>query len=933
MKKIFNLSFFLLGIICSLTAQNIWHKVAPSLSSSANFCRFSTYDGQYLLSSNREFVQMDGLGWVTGYYKETSFGPTSFWTSVVKKETAPAGHPYFWVVRRSNPTSTSDYVASAFLPGTGFVKEQTFADNLGAPTQARPVIVELNDSVFVAFGVEFARKIKYSESTGFTEEWAKPLNLVTTAAFKHGNQFVVADGSGIVASFDENMDFLWAQSHPVEFRSLKATAGGFIGCGKMTSGGGAVVIKLDDTGGEIWRKTTTDKVYLDIAGAADGGFALTGESDSSKMILARTNFEGTQLWKQEYGKGVAFSVLQTQDGGFIVAGRETSPTTFHLIKTDAAGITSPAEEVFFNNRRVETKGVQATFEPSPSLFLTGNDATLISPADSAATILSFAPWIGGLDESNSLHIAAADYGFAGDIDYQSGLTNGKKRELNQVWKTSRDEIANLRRDFETDQNLDASVPFDLLTWPAKGNPHLRYNLDFTPVETDPALFPAPFVDANGDGIYNVYDGDYPLIKGDQMAWWMLTDSVEHKRTNGKVVGVDLLISAYALECPQNGSVDRSLFVDFEVINRSATNYHDTYLGFFTDPDLGCYVDDYFGAMPNNNTAYIYNVDNFDENCNGVQGFGDKIPVQTISFINRSLDRLMYFTNSGVSDPPPGMAEPDLPIEFFNYLRGKWKDGTSLTTGGSGYDPNSTNYTDYVFPDNPSDPQGWSMCTENWPFADRRMITSHGPFNFSAGDTFHISVAFTFHPDIPHPCPDVFGFVKPTVEQISQWKNDGALDASVGLPEVVNLPPGQSVLLDATVPGASYSWSTGATTPSINTTQPGEYSVTVTAATGCQIVENVLVQLGTSTNQPAAAPAWKMQPNPAKDFVFVECAECVGGDLKAVLRNAQGTSLVNLHGLNRQFRLDTLGLQAGFYWLELWQKGQFLGSKKVMLAGR
>lgn len=932
MKRIFILSIFLSGAIFSLPAQNTWHKKIPSLSHSTGFCHFSTNDNQYFLSSNKEFFQWDALGSVTGFYQKDLSGPTSLWTSVLKKHTA-GGHPCFWIVRRTSPSSASDYMASVFIPGTGFTGEQTFTDNIGAMTHARPVLVNLDDSTFVAFGVEFVRKIRYSWGVGFLEEWAKPLNFAATVAIKHNGGLIVAGENGVVARFDENANLLWTQNHAVEFRSLKTTAGGFIACGKATDTSGGVVIRLDDNGAEIWKKVTGDKEYWDVVATADGGFAVAGESDSSKMMLALTTSDGTQLWKKEYGKGIAFGLSQAADEGFVVAGRSAAPKALHLIKTDAAGITSPAENALLRDRRVETAGVQATFEPSPSLFFNESEATLITPSN-AATVLSFAPWIGGLDDNDDLHIAAAEYGFYTGSDYQTGLINGKKGDLDRVWKVSREEIARLRLDFGIDQKMDDLVPFDLLTWPARGNPHLLYNLDFTPVETDPALFPAPFTDANGDGTYNVYDGDYPRIKGDQMAWWMLTDSTEHEISNGAMVGADLFVSAYVFNCPQNNSIDNSLFVDFEVINRSPTDYHDTYMGFFTDFDLGCFEDDFIGSIPDANSFYVYNEDNLDSNCgSGIQGFGEEIPVQTVTLLDRTLDHSIFFNNAAVGTPLPGTTAPMLPYEFYNFIRGKWRDGLPLTSGGTGYNPGSTDYTDYIFPGNPNDPKDWSLCTVNLPYGDRRMVNSHGPFTFASGDTFNVQLAFTIHPDIPHPCPDIFALVKPTVTQISQWNNDGALVSSTELPEIIYLSPGQNVTLDANVPNAAYIWSNGATTPAINVAQPGEYSVTVTPATGCQIVENVLVQSGTFAGQPVFTPSWKIQPNPAKDFVFVECADCFDGDMKVVVRNAQGAVLADIKGPSPRLRLETSTYPAGLYWLELWQKGQFRGRKKLVLLGK
>lgn len=63
---------------------------------------------------------------------------------------------------------------------------------------------------------------------------------------------------------------------------------------------------------------------------------------------------------------------------------------------------------------------------------------------------------------------------------------------------------------------------------------------------------------------------------------------------------------------------------------------------------------------------------------------------------------------------------------------------------------------------------------------------------------------------------------------------------VDLGSDLTLCPGATALLDATVPGASYLWNTGAQTPTIQVTQGGTYSVTVTNAAGCSSTDAVSV---------------------------------------------------------------------------------------------
>jgi gliding motility-associated-like protein len=66
-------------------------------------------------------------------------------------------------------------------------------------------------------------------------------------------------------------------------------------------------------------------------------------------------------------------------------------------------------------------------------------------------------------------------------------------------------------------------------------------------------------------------------------------------------------------------------------------------------------------------------------------------------------------------------------------------------------------------------------------------------------------------------------------------------------------PGSPALLDAGNPGCTYNWSTGQTTQQIQTTQPGNYSVTVTSSSGCTGIgqATVAIHLISMTPNPLA----------------------------------------------------------------------------------
>jgi hypothetical protein len=184
--------------------------------------------------------------------------------------------------------------------------------------------------------------------------------------------------------------------------------------------------------------------------------------------------------------------------------------------------------------------------------------------------------------------------------------------------------------------------------------------------------------------------------------------------------------------------------------------------------------------------------------------------------------------------------------------------------------------------------------------------------------------------VPHPCPDIDTWVKPNILQIQQWHDDGTLDARLDLGGVLTLTQGQPLVLDATQtnPATTYIWSSGQTTASISVTQPGTYTVSVTPATGCSYTETVLVQLASSTHSPTL-PRWTVQPNPASERLTI-LAGNTEGPLKVLLRNAQGQTVAMQNGTGNALEISVVNLPAGLYFAELWQEGQFLGSRKVVI---
>ncbi len=906
----------------------------PFTSLTLDFQGLAEENGQYLLHTNWNVLEVDQAGTATGELNTFNQLAPVVQTSVIKRSDPASGHPYFILARRV-PGSNTGYRLAEYRPGIGFVHEITFADSIGSFSGLRPVLLEQPDGAFLVVGRQFYRKMRYSPDQGFTEEWVRPFGYLASHAILYGDQLAICEVSGKVALLDETGIAIWTQNvADAALWRLAPVPNGLLVCGQNLASAKALILRLDENGDELWRVETSDKIYQGITTTQDGGFVAAGTSENNQITLARFDANGNLLWQKEYGAGAGMRVLEDDAGYLVVSGSRINPANPVLIRTDPNGLAPGREPAMIRNRRIRNDDLDVTVRPGASMFSDENGATFRSAPDSAATIFAFAPLIGGLDAAGNLRTAATTYRNDSNSNYQTGPFGGQAADFNKVWRVTRDQVRALRRDFGADQGLDHPLPYDILTWPAKGNAHYQYNMDFMPVSTVPNLFTAPFTDVDGDGAYDPYKGDYPEIKGDQMIWSVMNDGSSYAGASG--LGVEMQISVYAFNCPENDAIGGSLLADYKVINRSPEDYADSYLGFFTDFDIGCHVDDYMGSLPDHDAYYAYNATAMDDDCQGRTGFGAAIPVQTVQFFDRSLDRAIHCLNNSVGTVLPAMADPAAPQEYYYYLQGRWRDGTPLTGTGNGYNPGNTNEVEFAFPGNPGSPQGWTMCTAPPPQADPRMIGTHGPFDLSAGDTFNIRIGFTIHPDIPHPCPDIPSEVHPTLEQIRTWNGAGALDALPDLGQVLTLQPGQSLTLNADIPGAlAYQWSNGANASGITINQPGIYTVTVTAATGCKIEEEVLVQLSTSTQDKAPLTEWTIRPNPSSEYTWIECRECPAGSgaTRIVVRNAQGTALRQMETAGPILRVDAATLPAGLYWLELWQDGRYLGTKKWQTLAR
>ena len=340
------------------------------------------------------------------------------------------------------------------------------------------------------------------------------------------------------------------------------------------------------------------------------------------------------------------------------------------------------------------------------------------------TMFASALWVGGMN-NNNLHVAAMTYRqsgsdfWAGPLDNNASITEDETKKWDKFFEISAREVEKFKRDPNQITNA-------IRNWPAHGD-----------TTKNQSKYLAPFVDKDNDGIYNPSKGDYPKIKGDYAMWWVFNDNAAgHGETLGQPLGIEIHAMAYAFNT-QDTTLNRTIFFEYEIVNRSKNNYNDVYLGLWTDFDIGFGFDDYIGSDSSLSAYFGYNGDPDDE---GVGGYGDNIPVQSVVFFNDSLKNFLAYNNDFT---PRG--NPVEPEDYYSYLSGKWLDGKPFVAGCNGYYCPGAKKTSYMYPGNPLDNKLWNERSAGNKPGDRRGLGSTGPLTLNAGDkhTFNFAYVTTF----------------------------------------------------------------------------------------------------------------------------------------------------------------------------------------------
>jgi hypothetical protein len=419
------------------------------------------------------------------------------------------------------------------------------------------------------------------------------------------------------------------------------------------------------------------------------------------------------------------------------------------------------------------------------------------PKGSTASCTFFSGlWIGGMDNGGNLHEAAMTYRengmdfYPGPLDTIYGTTDSTVAgQYDYMWKITKMSLQEFQYNWSIGavQNGTFQPDPDIITWPANGTGNHSRNL-------------APFIDVDGNGIYNpLTGGDYPVMKGDEMLYCIFNDNLTAHGESGSVpMKVEIHETSYAFYCPSvadsEKAINYTVYHDYEIFNRSNSDYHSVYVGTWDDDDLGQFTDDYTGCISTENFSFICNAEVNDGNNPFPQlgTYGAHPPIESHAILDgpvaepsdgidndndgtidetgekNLMTGFVYFYN----DWSP-MGNPEHADDYYLYLSGKWKDSTNLTYGGNGY--GGITPTHFMFNGLMYDTTAWTEKSMNDWLGDRRGLTSCGPFDMRAGEHVHFLFADIFTRDTTVGPPDTLYYDQAVndVRRVRRWYEDNS----------------------------------------------------------------------------------------------------------------------------------------------------------------
>jgi hypothetical protein len=218
----------------------------------------------------------------------------------------------------------------------------------------------------------------------------------------------------------------------------------------------------------------------------------------------------------------------------------------------------------------------------------------------------------------------------------------------------------------------------------------------------------------------------PLLTGEQSIWTVFNDGdvTRHDRRGGSTAPLGAEVQLYAYSYSNSGTLDRMVFLDYTIINKSQHDWHDFKAAILADPDIGESADDMGATDSALSFVYCYS---FEHDANFPPRFSPVVGVMMLDSpssenggaISGSSNVLVNFYNSSSLDMTK------------NIMSGKDLSGNDYI------DPVTGNVTRYPINGDPRSGTGWLDFGKG----DRRIMITSAPIDIAAGDTTHLSAAF------------------------------------------------------------------------------------------------------------------------------------------------------------------------------------------------
>ncbi|WP_070137853.1 T9SS type A sorting domain-containing protein [Crocinitomix algicola] len=331
-------------------------------------------------------------------------------------------------------------------------------------------------------------------------------------------------------------------------------------------------------------------------------------------------------------------------------------------------------------------------------------------------IYSMSFWFGGYGSDGVLRLSADGAGDEGRDTYPGAILADGTAEApevpfaDEVYLVSQDEI-----DYHYSHagEVGYEMPHGIANWPGNGDAGIGLASNL-----------APFYDMDGDGLYEPETGEHPIIRGDYAAYLIMNDRAGiHTDSGGESMGLELHFMFYQYESEDD--INNTTFLNLRVINRWTMSYSNFITGIFMDGDIGYASDDFVGSDSTNNMIFQYNGDMNDEG-----GYGEDAPAVGVKVLNKKMNVGGYFESS------PGVyGAPVVPLDYWNYMNAKWKNGTPFRYGGNGHTTATDLETNYLYNGKsiPAEEDAWTEENEGNLAGDRRSFLALEGEELGAGE--------------------------------------------------------------------------------------------------------------------------------------------------------------------------------------------------------